>query len=87
MPGPGNLVFRVESGADSTHRQAPRDASQTRSAEVTWSGTAPLEVVGFENGPRQSNRDTLLYQNTQYEVDQMTQLKSKSKVENKKLRI
>ena len=84
MPGPGNLVFRVESGADSTHRRAPRDASQTRSAEVTWSGTAPLEVVGFENRPRQPNCDILQYLTTAYELHPMTQLKSKSKVGNKK---
>ena len=84
MPGPGNLVFRVESGAESTHRRAPLDASVTLSALITESGTAPLDVVKFENGLRQPNRGVLQYQNTGYEVDPVTQLKSKSKVENQK---
>ena len=84
MPGPENLVFRVESGAESTHRRAPLDAYVTSSALITESGTAPLDVVRFENELRQPIRDALQYQNTGYEVDPMTQLKSKSKVENKK---
>ena len=84
MPDPENLVFRLESGAESTHQRAPLDAYMTLSALITESGTAPLDVVRFENRLCQPNRDTLQYQNTGYEVDPMTQLKSKSKVGNEK---
>ena len=84
MPDPENLVFRLESDAEYTHRRAPLDAFWTSSAPITHPGTAPLEVVRFENELRQATRDVLQCQNTQYELDPMTQLKSKSKVENQK---
>ena len=72
MPDPENLVFRLESDAEYTHRRAPLDASQTSSAANTESGTAPLEVVIFENRLHQATRDVLYYQDAKSKHDPRT---------------